>query len=215
MTQHTHVTLARGSRVYFDRPFHASSYTLEDLTTGVGRMCRYGGAIRWSVAQHLLLCERLTRLEAARLPVLIHDLHEAIVIDVPTPMKPWLGTAYAELEARAAADVHRRMGVPWPLAPEVAAEVHRVDRLALRIEVSWFGCDEIVADFGGALEGLETAREYAAVRKVLRTWRSRWDVSGPRLRYRIEGLAREAGYPAWDSAAQPLRTEASLDRAEP
>ena len=133
----TYIGLACNGRMDFARPFEEAAYTWAELAVMLSRICRYNGAIPWSVGQHLLLCDDLARAlpKLTRRYVRFHDVHEALVMDVPSPLKPFLGAPYADLEARAEADVHRRAGLSWPPPLDIAAEVARIDRLAFQHEV--------------------------------------------------------------------------------
>ena len=73
---------------------------LEDITTGLGNYCRYGGQIErfYSVAQHSILVAMLAP-EQYRREALLHDASEAYVGDVIKPLKNLLGKSYAIYEA--------------------------------------------------------------------------------------------------------------------
>ncbi len=111
----------------------------------------------WDVGQHLLLCDDLAAIASlcpdpvARPYVLLHDGHEAYIGDQTTPQQvafdlelrglfPALPAdafrqARACIAARWDAAIHTRFRLDWPAPPGVSAIVHRIDRLALVIEV--------------------------------------------------------------------------------
>jgi hypothetical protein len=74
---------------------HKGVPSLLDIAVGLSRIPRFGGQGRrwWSVLDHSLFCEYLARQifgcnhQQFRLHALLHDAHEALTGDVPTPLK--------------------------------------------------------------------------------------------------------------------------------
>jgi hypothetical protein len=102
----------------------------EDLAIGLARTYRWGGHSVWpgaplSVAQHSLIVLAM-RLEAAptglerrlQLRELLHDAEEGLInFDCISPLKPFLGAAFASLQARLTAAVAQRYALPpWQKA---------------------------------------------------------------------------------------------------
>jgi hypothetical protein len=98
-------------------------WTDEDLAIGLSRTFRWGGHSVWpgaplSVAQHSLAVlerrRRATPLSAPQqLRELLHDAEEGLInFDCISPLKPFLGPAFAELQARLAAAVGQRYRLP-------------------------------------------------------------------------------------------------------
>ena len=117
-------------------------WTDEDLAIGLSRTFRWGGHSVWpgaplSVAQHslaVLALRRararggLTRAEQRR--ELLHDAEEGLLgFDCISPLKPFLGAAFAALQARLAAAVALRYALP-PWTPE-EKRAHKVCDVAL------------------------------------------------------------------------------------
>jgi len=111
-------------------------WTDADLALGLARTYRWGGHSIWpgaplSVAQHSLAVWALRR---ARAPTglsrpdqrreLLHDAEEGLLgFDCISPLKPFLGEAFAALEARLRGAVAARYGLaPW------AAEARRAHK---------------------------------------------------------------------------------------
>lgn len=101
---------------------------VEDIAHALSMQCRYAGhCLRfYSVAEHsVLLSEWVERdgmgIDAARW-ALLHDASEAYLVDVPRPVKPFLG-GYREAEARVMAAVAERFG----LSDTMPASVHEAD----------------------------------------------------------------------------------------
>lgn len=73
---------------------------LSDVCFHLERINRYSGAVDYTVAEHLVYCyERTKGMDnVVRRAVVAHDLHEAFIGDVPSPVKKALGPAWAEFE---------------------------------------------------------------------------------------------------------------------
>lgn len=114
--------------------------TLTDLATSLSRLARFLGNTRggpaYSVAQHSLLVMHI--LEDQGQPssllraALLHDAHEALMGDIPTPVKRAAGPALAALEGRLQAAMFRRFGLIESLAHHPL--ISWADRVALHSE---------------------------------------------------------------------------------
>jgi hypothetical protein len=100
-------------------------WTDQDLATGLARTFRWGGHSVWpgtplSVAQHSLTVLGLRRASARKpltvreqLRELLHDADEGLInFDCISPLKPFLGAAFAELQARLANVITVRYRLP-------------------------------------------------------------------------------------------------------
>jgi hypothetical protein len=99
-------------------------WTDGDLATGLARTFRWGGHSAWpeplSVAQHSLCVLALRRLRtrhrltpAQELRELLHDADEGLInFDCISPLKPFLGPGFAELQARLLAVIAARYRLP-------------------------------------------------------------------------------------------------------
>jgi hypothetical protein len=116
-------------------------WTDEDLAIGLSRTFRWGGHSTWpaplSVAQHSLAVLALRRqrakagLSQAELRrELLHDAEEGLLgFDCISPLKPFLGEAFAALSARLSAAVATRYALPpWTLETKRA---HKACDIAL------------------------------------------------------------------------------------
>lgn len=164
--------------------------TLDDIILALGRAPRFGGHSRepWTVLQHSLFVHALARRAAAYvehwgsaaravffLHALLHDAHEAVTADVPSPFKSAsLKMFQRKLDQRIARAL-------VPEEPQLflrdVIEIQRLDHEALLAEALLVGppkltCSEIVeAHFGGkpALAAVQTldkerTKGYAAER---------------------------------------------------
>ncbi len=107
-------------------------WTDDDLALGLARTFRWGGHSIWpglplSVAQHsLAVLERARRAQpltaAQQLRELLHDAEEGLInFDCISPLKPFLGQAFADLQTRLAAMVALRYRLPpWTQAERAA-----------------------------------------------------------------------------------------------
>lgn len=107
---------------------------IEDIAHALSNMCRFGGHSDsfYSVAQHSVMVSNLVS-EQLALTALLHDASEAYILDVPRPIKPYLG-GYAEMEHKIMTAVAIRFGLIWPMPKEVKV----ADNTALAIEKRCF-----------------------------------------------------------------------------
>lgn len=101
-----------------------------DLARSISRLCRFTGhcARFYSVAEHSVWVSHLVPKALAR-QALVHDLHEALVGDVSSPLKRLLRD-YKAIEQAAWEQVAALCGVP----AEVHPDVKRADLMMLAIE---------------------------------------------------------------------------------
>ncbi len=141
-----------------------------DIAHGLARVARWNGQTTGphplSVAQHTLIVEDVaTALTPAigateRLAVLLHDAPEYVIGDLISPFKSLLGGQYAAVEQRLLAAIHRRFGLPTPLAPRLTARIKAADRIAAYFEavaLAGFGEAEAARIFGRPA-GVDRAR---------------------------------------------------------
>jgi uncharacterized protein len=127
-------TIRLPSGTYFDYldPEH-SELPIEDIALNLSKLCRYSGGVPGeddilSVAQHSVLVSELCPPELA-LAGLLHDAVEAVMADVPGPLKN-LCRDYKAIEARIEPVILARFGVGYPLDPRVK----QVDLLVMAME---------------------------------------------------------------------------------
>ena len=88
----------------------------------------------------------------------MHDAPEYVIGDMISPVKGAVGPGYAALDARLAAAVHLRFGLPAELPAAVKAEIKRADRVSAWLEavsLAGFTAAEANRFFGAPrLEGL-------------------------------------------------------------
>lgn len=132
----------RGERIELQRP-EETDVSLDTLAHGIANICRFQGHTRrfYSVAEHSVLAAVLSPPESRAL-VLIHDLHEAIVGDVPSPLKPLLGEAFAALERSWESWVYERF-LGHRLDDEERAAIKLADVRALALERVIFGWKDV------------------------------------------------------------------------
>ncbi len=120
---------------------------IEDIAHGLARVARWNGqtAGDWpmSVAEHSLLVEDIFARQsrtppppADRLAALLHDAPEYVIGDMISPFKAALGLDYAGFEARLAAAVHLRFGLPAALPAALKARLKRADRASAWLEAT-------------------------------------------------------------------------------
>lgn len=99
--------------------------TVEDIAHALSNTCRFGGHVRefYSVAQHSVMASWQVPL-SLKLDALFHDASEAILVDMPTPVKALL-PEYRILENTIQAVLAMKFGAshPKPHAVEIADKV--------------------------------------------------------------------------------------------
>jgi hypothetical protein len=137
MPRETEVATERGYYDFMD-PDPATLYTMEEAGVVLSRICRFGGRGPrfYSVAEHTVLCDniaiRLNYTLEQRRSVFLHDVPEAIVGDVTTPLKRQLRD-FAPIEEITAAAYRARYDVL-----DIPALVKKVDLLAFSVEARDF-----------------------------------------------------------------------------
>ena len=103
---------------------------IEDIAHALSLQCRYGGhtSMFYSVAEHCVLLSRAVHHDW-KFWALMHDAAEAYLVDVPRPIKPFLGD-YRKIEAGIMAVICAKFGMDQ-LMPE---EVSRADQAILMDE---------------------------------------------------------------------------------
>ena len=145
---------------------------IEDIAHGLAFVARWNGQTKgdwpYSVAEHSLLVETIfARIAPAqpskwRLAALLHDAPEYVIGDMISPVKAAIGPDYGVLDARIAAAVHIRFGLPAELPPATKKRIKAADRISAWLEavrIAGFGESEADRLFGRpdprVLEGLE------------------------------------------------------------
>lgn len=114
---------------------------LTDIAVALARTARFRGATRgayaYSVAQHSVLVASILAEQQHTLAIqragLLHDAHEAVLGDIPTPVKHWIGAPLlARLERPLILAIYARFGLAPMLAE--AWQVKQADELALATE---------------------------------------------------------------------------------
>jgi len=119
---------------------------IEDIAHGLSFVARWNGQtlgdFAYSVAEHSLLVERLYARLAPRAPAkwrlaaLLHDAPEYVIGDMISPVKNAVGPGYDALDARLAAAVHIRFGLPATIPATVKKQIKRADRISAWMEAT-------------------------------------------------------------------------------
>ncbi len=134
---------------------------IEDIAHGLARVARWNGQTRgphaFSVAEHSVLVETIAlRLEPDldprwRLSILLHDGPEYVIGDMISPFKAVMGGAYKEIEARLAAAIHLRFGLPATIPPDILKLTKHADTISAyfeAVELAGFTVAEATKIFG-------------------------------------------------------------------
>lgn len=181
-------------------------WTDDDLATGLARTFRWGGHSAWpeplSVAQHSLtvLALRRARTRHRLTPVqelreLLHDADEGLInFDCISPLKPFLGPGFAELQARLLAVIAARYRLPAWTAEEKRA--HKAVDVAVAageaVHVVGWTAQEVRETLG--IRAAPMAVDPLAVRYGDPSWRP-WapDVAAARFLEELKALQARAG----------------------
>lgn len=134
---------------------------IEDIAHGLAFVARWNGQTLgdwpYSVAEHSLLVEEIFARQNPgialkwRLAALLHDAPEYVIGDMISPVKAAVGPGYGELDARLAAAVHLRFGLPGVLPGAVKKAIKAADTVSAWLEavqIAGFRRDEADRFFG-------------------------------------------------------------------
>lgn len=115
-------TIQTYSGSYFDfvNP-DSTPLSIKDIAHALSNICRFGGHVRsfYSVAQHSVLVSRLLPLPFRKMG-LLHDAGEAVLGDIPTPLKRMLPD-YKVIETRVENSILNSLGIPLDFPPDIKA----------------------------------------------------------------------------------------------
>lgn len=134
---------------------------IADIAHGLAFVARWNGQTHgdyaYSVAEHSLLVETLFgRIAPAapvqwRLAALLHDAPEYVIGDMISPVKAAVGSGYGELDARLAAAIHIRFGLPAAIPAKVKKQIKKADRISAwmeAVQIAGFSAAEASKFFG-------------------------------------------------------------------
>ncbi|MFV2038475.1 MAG: hypothetical protein ACC646_12875 [Paracoccaceae bacterium] len=134
---------------------------IEDIAHGLSFVARWNGQTSgdfpYSVAEHSLLVEQIFSQSnpraAARwkLAALLHDAPEYVIGDMISPVKSSVGPGYGALDARLAAAVHLRFGLPAQIPVAIKRQIKKSDKACAWLEatrIAGFSTDEADKLFG-------------------------------------------------------------------
>ncbi len=134
---------------------------IADIAHGLSFVARWNGQTLgdypYSVAEHSLLVEQLfTRITGGaearwQLAALLHDGPEYVIGDMISPVKDAVGPGYDALDARLAAAIHIRFGLPVSLPRSVKRQIKQADRISawmVATQIAGFTASEADRCFG-------------------------------------------------------------------
>ena len=145
---------------------------IADIAHGLAFVARWNGQTMgdwpYSVAEHSLLVETLFAranpdiASRWRLAALLHDAPEYVIGDMISPVKAAVGPGYGELDARLAAAIHLRFGLPAVLPVAIKTAIKAADKVSAWLEavqIAGFSVPEADRLFGrpdaGLIRGLD------------------------------------------------------------
>lgn len=154
--------------------------TCEDIGRALSRIPRFGGHCRtpWSVLNHTVVCSTLSRYyypadPRTRLAVILHDAHEALTGDIPSPLKV---TSMKYLQESLDVRIYNAYfpGGIDAVDEELEARIKFIDGRALVAEAVVVGpplvtMDNVTMLFGDRPTGAEVAAVHCEVRFLSRS----------------------------------------------
>jgi len=150
MNKDVYIDLGDGTQWYPGREGH--EFYPEMIAAALSKLCRFTGHVRkfYSVAEHSVKVSYMVPEEFA-MEGLMHDAHEALINDLSTPIKTFMGDAYTALADKADKDVR----TSFMLMAVEPPEVKLADVYSCLIEA-----DELMVGRGKGW------KEYAHVREI-------------------------------------------------
>lgn len=138
-----YTNLVGRKRVYYDE-LDLTDVSLWDIARGLAHENRYAGQTfrPYSVLEHSLMCEEHYSIEldgaapGVRVALLMHDAHEFLCKDMPSPLKVVI-PGYRDFERRCENAVWERFSI-LPAMIVHSALVHEIDLIALNTERTYF-----------------------------------------------------------------------------
>lgn len=152
------IILAMGTKVYFDKP-ELTPYNPNEAFIHLKNLCRYHGALKVSIVQHLAVCDTIFRTLIFDHPHLLsyflseeqdptifsngviqrgyvnsHDIVEYVTNDIATGLKPYLN--FKPIETPWDSHIHKQMGLPLEYKNELLVKC--IDINALILEMALF-----------------------------------------------------------------------------
>ena len=109
-----------GIRTYLGNQVDAANpdpkqISIEDIAHALSHQCRFGGHTKkhYSVAQHCWMVSHAIDPKYA-LEGLLHDAHEAYLVDLPSPIKRLMGERWTKLESNLDVAIYKALGLEFP-----------------------------------------------------------------------------------------------------
>jgi len=144
---------------------------IEDIAHGLAFVARWNGQTRgefpYSVAEHSVLVEHIYGQISPKAPTkwrlaaLLHDAPEYVIGDMISPVKSAVGPGYKAMDARLAAAVHIRFGIPVEIPKTVKQQIKRADRIS-----AWLEAIQIAGFSEDEANRLFTAPKPASLREI-------------------------------------------------
>lgn len=115
-----------GKKMYFLDPT-PDMIDIDDIAHSLSLQCRFSGHTSrfYSVAEHSINVASELADEGLEIQLqgLLHDASEAYLLDVPSPVKQYLG-GYKEMEEKLMRAIFTKFGVKWPMSIMVKEADH-------------------------------------------------------------------------------------------
>ena len=133
--------------------------SFEDLIHSIAYEKRYSGNINWTVLQHSLVMGRAAKLLNYNNKLVrycyLHDVHEGIIRDVPTPFKQAIGKAWYDMEHGVQYKLYDTLGQSDLKGLETDEKFKVLDKAAAYYEAMFFfGSDSQILEYLGYTDSI-------------------------------------------------------------
>jgi hypothetical protein len=134
ITAATHLLRGHDGKLFDPLNIRPGAITIEGVARALSHLPRFSGNAdrSYSVAEHSLRVSKLAP-EGYKLEGLLHDAHECILGDIPTPAKRVLGARAIEVDSIIEGEVRMQFG----LSPRISQQVREADEMAFFIETAY------------------------------------------------------------------------------
>ncbi len=186
------IVLALGTKVYFDKP-ELTLYNPKEAFIHLKNLCRYHGALKISVVQHLAICDIIFKTLISDHSYLLshflsegedstifsngiiqrgyvnsHDIVEYIMNDIATGLKPYL--SFKAIESPWDSHIHKQMGLPLEYKNELLVKCIDINALMLEMELFNHPGHEAIMKAYQSIMLPFSDKEFMALKRTVRTF---------------------------------------------
>jgi 5'-deoxynucleotidase YfbR-like HD superfamily hydrolase len=148
----THLLRGHDGKLFDPLDIRPGAITIEGVARALSHIPRFSGNAdrNYSVAEHSMRVSKLAP-EGYKLEGLLHDAHECILGDIPTPAKRALGERALLVDSIIEGEVRMQFG----LSPCISQQVREADEMAFFIETA-YAYEDLTAFIESGYPSIET-----------------------------------------------------------